>query len=40
VLAQAEVPVLAGDTEARLEARVLEAEHQLYPKALSEFVAR
>jgi folate-dependent phosphoribosylglycinamide formyltransferase PurN len=40
VLAQAEVPVLAGDTEALLEARVLDVEHQLYPKALSEFVAR
>jgi folate-dependent phosphoribosylglycinamide formyltransferase PurN len=40
VLAQGEVQILAGDTEALLEARVLEVEHQLYPKALSEFVAR
>lgn len=40
ILAQAEVPILAGDSEATLEARVLEAEHGLYPKALAEFVAR
>lgn len=40
VLAQAEVPIVPGDSEATLEARVLEAEHRLYPKALAEFVAR
>jgi folate-dependent phosphoribosylglycinamide formyltransferase PurN len=40
VLAQAEVPVHEGDTEASLETRVLEAEHELYPKALAEFVER
>jgi phosphoribosylglycinamide formyltransferase 1 len=40
VIAQAEVPVLSGDTEASLEARVLEAEHKLYPQALARFVAR
>jgi phosphoribosylglycinamide formyltransferase 1 len=40
VLARAEVPIVPGDTEATLEARVLEAEHRLYPKALAEFVAR
>ena len=40
VLGQSEVQVLPGDTEATLEARVLEAEHQLYPKALAEFVRR
>ena len=40
VLAQAEVPILAGDTEAALDSRVLEAEHWLYPKALAEFLAR
>jgi phosphoribosylglycinamide formyltransferase-1 len=40
VLAQAEVPIVPGDTEETLEARVLEAEHQLYPKALAEFVGR
>jgi phosphoribosylglycinamide formyltransferase-1 len=38
VLAQAEVPILAGDTPDSLAARVLEAEHRLYPQALKEFV--
>lgn len=40
VLAQAEVPVEPGDDAARLAGRVLNAEHALYPKALSEFVRR
>jgi phosphoribosylglycinamide formyltransferase 1 len=40
VLAQAEVPVEPGDDPARLAARVLNAEHELYSKALSEFVRR
>jgi phosphoribosylglycinamide formyltransferase-1 len=40
VLGQTEVPVLAGDGETSLEGRVLEAEHLLYPKVLSEFVRR
>jgi phosphoribosylglycinamide formyltransferase-1 len=31
---QAEVPVLAGDDEKRLAARVLQAEHKIYPAAL------
>ena len=35
VLGQAEVPVLAGDTEASLAARVLTAEHRLYPECLA-----
>jgi phosphoribosylglycinamide formyltransferase 1 len=39
VIAQAKVPILPGDTEASLEARVLEAEHKLYPQALAQFVA-
>jgi formyltetrahydrofolate-dependent phosphoribosylglycinamide formyltransferase len=34
ILAQAEVPVLPGDTEDSLAARVLEQEHRLYPAAL------
>lgn len=38
VLAQAEVPILPGDTPDSLAARVLEAEHRLYPQALKEFV--
>jgi phosphoribosylglycinamide formyltransferase 1 len=33
-IAQAEVPVLEGDTEEALSARILEAEHKLYPAAL------
>lgn len=39
VIAQARVPVLAGDTAASLGARVLAAEHGLYPAALA-LVAR
>jgi formyltetrahydrofolate-dependent phosphoribosylglycinamide formyltransferase len=39
ILAQAAVPVLPDDTEARLAARVLAAEHQLYPAALSWLAA-
>ena len=34
IIAQAAVPVRIGDTEAELTARVLKAEHQLYPMAL------
>jgi len=34
IIAQAVVPVLGSDDEARLAARVLEAEHRLYPLAL------
>ena len=40
VLGQVEVPVLADDTAQTLEQRVLAAEHDLYPKILSEFVSR
>jgi phosphoribosylglycinamide formyltransferase-1 len=40
VLGQAEVPILAADDAKSLEQRVLAAEHQLYPKVLSEFVNR
>jgi phosphoribosylglycinamide formyltransferase-1 len=40
VVAQARVAVLPGDTPATLEARVLAAEHDLYPAAVAEFVAR
>ncbi|WP_173931321.1 phosphoribosylglycinamide formyltransferase [Chelativorans sp. Marseille-P2723] len=35
IIAQAAVPVLPGDTEDTLSARVLEQEHQLYPLALA-----
>ena len=34
IVAQAEVPVLNGDTPESLAARELEAEHRLYPHAL------
>lgn len=35
ILAQASVPILPGDTEDSLAARVLEQEHRLYPAALA-----
>jgi phosphoribosylglycinamide formyltransferase-1 len=35
IVAQAAVPVLTNDTEEKLSARVLKAEHQLYPLALA-----
>lgn len=38
ILAQAMVPVLAGDDAARLAARVLVLEHQMYPRALRWFL--
>jgi len=37
ILGQARVPVLPGDDEASLAARVLSAEHQLYPAVLRRF---
>lgn len=40
VLGQIEVAVLPGDTAEALAARVLLAEHQLYPRVLARFVAR
>ncbi len=39
IIAQAAVPVLDGDTAHSLGARVLEAEHLLYPRALSLFAS-
>jgi phosphoribosylglycinamide formyltransferase-1 len=38
VVAQASVPVLPGDTEDTLAARVLVQEHQLYPRAIRLFI--
>jgi phosphoribosylglycinamide formyltransferase-1 len=35
IVAQAEIPVVPGDTEATLAARVLAQEHLLYPRALA-----
>ncbi len=39
VLGQARVPILPGDDEARLAARVLPMEHRLYPMVLDRFLA-
>ncbi len=40
VLGQARVPIVAGDDADSLAARVLAAEHRLYPHVLAEFAAR
>jgi formyltetrahydrofolate-dependent phosphoribosylglycinamide formyltransferase len=40
ILGQARVPVLPGDDEDALAARVLAAEHLLYPRVLAEFCGR
>ncbi|MBA3896882.1 MAG: phosphoribosylglycinamide formyltransferase [Sphingomonadaceae bacterium] len=39
VIDREEVPVLPGDTSETLAARVLEAEHRLYPRALAKWLA-
>jgi phosphoribosylglycinamide formyltransferase-1 len=39
ILAQAAVPVLRGDTEDTLAARVLAQEHVIYPAALAAFIS-
>ena len=39
IIAQAKVPVLEGDTEETLSARVLAAENRLYPEALAKVAA-
>lgn len=39
ILAQAAVPVCTGDSAEMLAARVLKAEHQLYPLALKHFAS-
>jgi phosphoribosylglycinamide formyltransferase-1 len=38
IIAQAAVPVLSGDTEASLAARVLAEEHRIYPQAVRWFL--
>jgi formyltetrahydrofolate-dependent phosphoribosylglycinamide formyltransferase len=40
VLGQSVVPILADDDDDTLAARVLAAEHRLYPRILAEFAAR
>jgi len=37
IIAQAAVPVLAGDTEETLAARILRQEHRLYPLVVRWF---
>lgn len=37
IIARAEVPVLDGDTETTLHARIQEAEHRLYPEVIARF---
>jgi phosphoribosylglycinamide formyltransferase 1 len=39
IIAQAVVPVLADDDEARLTARILEQEHRIYPAAIGWFAS-
>ena len=38
IIAQAAVPVLEDDTEALLAARVLQQEHQIYPRAVRDII--
>jgi phosphoribosylglycinamide formyltransferase-1 len=40
VLAQVRVPIVAGDTPDSLAERVKLAEHQLYPRAVADYVSR
>lgn len=40
ILAQAVVPVLPGDTEDTLSARILAEEHKIYPDAIRELAKR
>lgn len=40
VIARSEVPMETGETACSLEAKVLAAEHRLYPLVLARFVAR
>jgi phosphoribosylglycinamide formyltransferase 1 len=37
IIAQAEVPILPGDTPESLHARIQQAEHQLYPQVVGKF---
>ena len=40
ILGQGRVPILPGDDAGSLAARVLEAEHALYPRVLAAFCGR
>jgi phosphoribosylglycinamide formyltransferase-1 len=37
IIVQAAVPVMAGDDEARLAARILQQEHRIFPYAIRLF---
>jgi phosphoribosylglycinamide formyltransferase-1 len=39
IVLQRRVPILAGDTETSLSARILEREHQAYPEAITQVLA-
>ncbi len=39
IVLQRRVPILPGDTEESLSARILEQEHQAYPEAISQVLA-
>lgn len=39
IIAQAAVPIVDGDTPDSIAARVLKAEHQIFPQAVADFVA-
>lgn len=39
IVMQQEVPVLAGDSEDTLAARILEVEHELYPRAIAKVLS-
>ena len=39
IIAQSEVPILAGDTAESLHARIQVAEHRLYPEVIRQFCA-
>ena len=40
IIAQSEVPILAGDTPETLHARIQVAEHELYPEVIRGFASR
>lgn len=40
IIAQAEVPILPGDTAASVHARIQVAEHQLYPEVVRRFTEK
>jgi phosphoribosylglycinamide formyltransferase-1 len=39
IILQRQVPILQGDTESRLSARILEEEHRAYPEAITKVLS-